>query len=94
MEWITPQIVLTFLFTVLLTICGFMLRHWAKNWESRLVTTTNRLNNHSTRLAEHDAELVGVAKDLGHIKEYSEETRTDVKKLLDLANGRNNQSQG
>ena len=77
-----PQYVVAVILAGLGCVAFFMIKQWAKNWEARLLKQDTRLDNHDKRHNEHDVKHAEVTTHLEHIRETSEETRSDVKKLL------------
>ena len=84
---IEPTFILGGIFTALGTVVWFMIRNWAKSWETRLIAQDRRLNLHEERHAKHDTKHAVLETELAHIRADTTETRADVKKLLGAVNG-------
>ena len=74
------QYVVVVLITGLGAIAFFMIKNWARNWETKLTA-------HDKRLGSHDIQIATITANMEHIRVTGDETRDDVKKLLRLGNG-------
>ncbi len=63
-------------------IVWFMVRNWAKGWETRLAAQDRRLDRHTDRHNEHDVKHATLATHLEHIKETVDKTSENVEKIL------------
>jgi len=61
-------------------VAFFMIKNWARNWETTLVA-------HDERLGRHDVEIATITANMEHIRVTGDETRDDVKELLRQSNG-------
>ncbi len=64
------------------TVAWFMIRNWAKTWETRIAAQDRRLEIHDNRLNEHETVLEVTKTDIKHIRSQVDETHDDVKRLL------------
>lgn len=73
------QTVVAAVIAALATVAFFMIKSWARNWETRL-------SAHDDRLGEHDVHLATITANMEHIRVGVDETRDDVKELLRNSN--------
>jgi len=82
-----PENILALIIVALGTVAWFMIRHWAKTWETRLAAVDDRLDEHDDRHADHNVTHATLEANLKNIATITDETRTDVKELLRNSNG-------
>ena len=73
------QSIVAIAFTGLAAVAFFMIKSWARNWESRLTA-------HDSRLTKHAVEIATITANMEHIRVGVDETREDVKELLRNSN--------
>ena len=61
-------------------VAFWMIKNWARNWETRLTA-------HDERLGSHDIQIATITANMEHIRVTGDETREDVKELLRQSNG-------
>jgi hypothetical protein len=83
-----PQYVVALIITGLGAVAWFMIRNWAKNWETKLAAHDRRLDIHDKRHESHEVNHGVIKTRLDNIKDKVDETSTDVKELLRQSNGR------
>jgi hypothetical protein len=64
------------------TVAWWMIRNWARTWETRISAQDRRLEIHDNRLNEHDTLHAITSANLEHIREQVDETHDDVKRIL------------
>ena len=69
------QTIVALLIAGLGAVAFFMIKNWARNWETRLTA-------HDSRLTRHDVQLATITANMEHIRVTGDETRDDVKELL------------
>jgi len=74
------QYIVVILITGLGAVAFFMIKNWARNWETRLTA-------HDDRLGNHDIQIATITANMEHIRTTGDETRDDVKELLRQSNG-------
>lgn len=74
------QYILISLVGGLSAVAFFMIKNWARNWESRLTA-------HDKRLGTHDVQIATITANMEHIRVTGDATRVDVKELLRQSNG-------
>ncbi len=72
---------LAILVTALGGVAWWMIQRWATSWENRLTAQDGRLD-------KHDVNIAVLKANLEHIRTTGDETRADVKVLLQQSNGR------
>ncbi len=72
---------LAILVAALGAVAWWMIRRWATSWETRLTAQDDRLD-------KHDVNIAVLKANLEHIRTTGDETRADVKVLLQQSNGR------
>jgi hypothetical protein len=84
-----PQYIASLIILGLGGLAAELIRRWAKGWETRMLAQDHRLDAHGHRLDEHedrhlksDIKLAVVAAELKYIKDTTDGTSADVKKLL------------
>ena len=61
-------------------IAFFMIKSWAKSWDTRLAA-------HDHRIGRHDVQIATITANMEHIRVTGDETRDDVKILLRRSSG-------
>ena len=79
---IEPQYVVALIISGLGTTAFFMIRNWAKTWETRMAAQDRRMDKHEEWHGEHHTTHAVLKKDLEYIKDKQDETAADVKELL------------
>lgn len=59
-----------------------------KTFDTKVIGLHRMIDLVSDRVAEHDVQNAETKKDIEYIKKASDETRKDIKQLLQIANGR------
>ena len=61
-------------------VAFFMIKSWARNWETRI-------SAHDLRLGRHDVEIATITANMEHIRVTGDETRDNIKTLLRRSSG-------
>jgi len=83
-----PEYIAGLLVLALVSLAGFMIRNYFKNWETRMVVQDKRLNSHDAKYTEHSVEIATIKANMEHIRAIGDETSADVKTLLSLNGNR------
>ena len=89
-----PAAIAALVITSLGAVAWWMIRNWAKNWETRIAAQDRRLEIHDNRLNEHDTLHAITNANLEHIRDQVDETHDDVKRILSGNSGTGVKSQG
>ena len=79
------QYVVASIITGLGVVAFFMIKNWARTWETKLTA-------HDDRLGSHDIQIATITANMEHIRIGVDETREDVKQLLRNSNGTRSKS--
>ena len=77
-----PQYIASLIILGLGCIAWYMIQQWAKSWKTRLIAHDERLAEHEERHLKADIKLAVIGAELKYIKDTTDSTSADVKKIL------------